>query len=332
MNVYENRDVMSFWKEYKLIASTESMPGRIKGARKCRFCGKEEGAVQFKSKAHAVPELLGRNEFLIFDECDACNGAFSEIEMELSKLFLPYLTFVGVRGKRKIPEFHSRIENGNTATRTVMKKERTGNVNIEVNEAVDIRVDEASNQLSILFRQGQISRFKVYKALVKIALSLIPPAEVEEYRILYDWLLDHRHSLVPAIPHACVTVMKKVKWEKPGAYLYESRKNPGSDETSVFPRFSLVLYFANVAVQIFMFPLRGRPILPGEAMPELVLNSFPAFVHDKVFSEDFKNLNLTDIVNIDYQVSLEDLGEEEYRERNEIIEFQYDGRITHGTP
>lgn len=35
----------------------------------CRFCGKRFPEVKFKQKAHAIPELIGNKEFVLYNEC-----------------------------------------------------------------------------------------------------------------------------------------------------------------------------------------------------------------------------------------------------------------------
>lgn len=92
-------DGMHFWKIYEIAGSTSQLNNRPGAERICRFCQKHEGAVSFKMKAHAFPELLGENDYLIEDECDICNSMFSAFESHLSKFFLPYLSAVQVKGK-----------------------------------------------------------------------------------------------------------------------------------------------------------------------------------------------------------------------------------------
>ena len=45
----------------------------------CRFCGKRYPDVKFKKKAHAISEFIGNKEFVLRNECDACNEKFGKL-------------------------------------------------------------------------------------------------------------------------------------------------------------------------------------------------------------------------------------------------------------
>jgi len=322
METGQNRDSLSFWKEFKKIASTESLPGRFGGPRVCRFCGKSEGTVSFRNKAHAVSDLLGRNDFVIFDECDKCNALFSPWETQMSQFFMPYLATIGIRGKKEIPAFQSRLENKSPETRTTMKKDRTGKFNINMNSLNDLEINSEHKTVTITYRQPPISKLCVFKALSKIALSLLPPEEVSENRDIYEWLIDHRNSSVPSVPGAYITVLKKIMWQKPVAELFRSTKD-FSTEHDAFPKYTLVLRFANLVVQIFLIPSK-RPSLEGEQKHNLNLNYFPAFVLDHSFDPILKEVSdPTAIVEVPFSFSFEDLSNEELEERDEVIQLKY---------
>jgi hypothetical protein len=322
MESRENRDVLAFWKEFRKIASTESLPGRPKGARICRFCGKPEGTVSFRNKAHAVSDLLGRNDFLIFDECDNCNSLFSTWETQMSQFFMPYLATLGIKGKKEIPAFQSRLENKSLKTRTTMKKDRSGQLNIRMNSLNDLEINSADKTVTITYRQPALSKFFVFKALSKIALSLLPPEEVSENRHIFEWLLDHQNSALPSIPGAYITVLKKIMWQKPVAELFKSTKD-FSNERDAFPKYTLVLRFANLVVQIFLLPSK-MPSLEGELNHNLNLHYFPGFVLDHAFDPILKNVaDPTTVVKMPFSFSFEDLSNEELEERDEVINLKY---------
>lgn len=322
MGSRENRDALAFWKEFKKIASTESLPGRFEGPRICRFCSKPEGAVSFRNKAHAVSDLLGRNDFLIFDECDKCNALFSSWEAQMSQFFMPYLATIGIRGKKEIPAFYSRLENKSAETRTIMKKDRTGKFNITMDSLNDLQIDAEHKTVAVKFRQPPLSRFLVFKALSKIALSLLPPEEVSANRDVFEWLLDHKNSSIPSIPGTYITVLKKIMWPKPVAELFQSTID-FSKEHNAFPKYTLVLRFANLVVQIFLLPSK-RPSSEGEEKHNLNLQYFPAFALDHAFDPILKEISdPTTIVEVPFSFSFEDLNNEELEERDEVIELKY---------
>jgi hypothetical protein len=318
-----NIDPLSFWKEYRRIGSTDSLPGRSIGPKVCRFCGNKEGLVSFRNQSHAISELLGRNQFLLFDECDSCNMRFSEWERHLSQFFMPFLAILGIRGKKDIREFRSRIENNIEGTRTSMKMDRKGNFKVKMNLTKDLQVDSIDKNITIAFRREPLSRLSVYKSLVKIALSLLPRNEVASHRELFDWLLDHNNSTVPCIPGACVTILKKVKWEKPVADLFESNRIEGQDDSELFPKFTLVLRFANLIVQIFLLPKKGTRVVEN-GLPSLELNYFPAFALD--YAPEKASLAAQDpktLIEIPIDLTWYDLSKEDLEESDEVINLKY---------
>jgi hypothetical protein len=322
MESNSEQDIRSFWKEYQKIASSKSLPGRIRSSRCCRFCGKPEGVVSFRNKAHAISELLGKNDLLIFDECDTCNAKFSPWEVHMSQFFMPYLSIIGTKGKNGTRGFRSRTENNDEATRMTLKKDNLGKLNLNVQLFDDVDINEKDKTIRIKFRQSSLSKFLVFKALSKIALSLLPSAEVPNFRPLYDWLLQHENSSVPYIASAFITVMKKTMRHEPVAELYESTKDVSKDPDA-WPKFTMVLWFANLAVQIFLAPSRG-PIAEGGSNTALQLHYFPAFIFDHALDPELQVI--TDpktIITLDFLFTHEDLKSEAPEERDEVIEFTY---------
>jgi hypothetical protein len=324
MDTFNIADVFAFYKEFNLVGSTESLPGRNKGKKICRFCNKSEGEVSFRNKSHAVPELLGRNDFIIFDECDKCNSFFSDWENQLGQFFRPYLAIIGIKGKRDQTEFRARARNNNS---TSLKMERSGKINLKIDLDDDIKIDEENEHITIRFRQPPISRLYVYKSLVKIALSLLPKNNVNDYRNLFEWLADHRNSSVPCIPAACITVLRKVKWDKPVAELYKSNRIEGKEEIELFSRFTMVIRFANLVVQIFLLPTMGKESIENDP-PNFQSSLFPAFLQDHVLDKDLiAQLDPKTRVEIPFNYTIEDLSNEEAEERDEVIELTYQSRI-----
>jgi hypothetical protein len=323
MEPSNNVDIFGFWREYRKIASADSLPSRNENNRICRFCGRREGLVSFRNKSHAVSELLGKNEFLIFDECDTCNAVFSQWERHLSHFFLPYLATLGIRGKKVIPAFYSRKEKIGGEDRTTMKKDRNGNLNVKLSSTDDIRINSDKKIVAVRYRQPPIPRFLVFKALVKIALSLMPQEEISSNRGLFEWLRNHENSLIPSIPGAYITVLKKIMWAKPVAELFKSTKVNFLNDVDQFPKYSLVLRFANLVVQIFLpFP-NVKPQTTGEK-PNLSLHYFPAFILDHAYDPEIRAIaDPTTEIEVTFSVSFEDLSKVTPEERDEVIKFKY---------
>src|SRR5690606_9947965 len=150
----------------------------------------------FKKVAHACPELLGHNNFVIYDECDACNEKFSKYESHLSKFFLPYLSVVGVKGKKKIPNFQSRKDKEDEDTRTSLKYTEDAKINLLLSSYDDYKVDVENKTMSIRFRNPAIKPIYVYKSLLKVALSFLPQNKIQKYQLLFDWLQNENTEIV----------------------------------------------------------------------------------------------------------------------------------------
>ena len=85
-----------------------SMVEERPSVRRCRFCGRDETAVTFKKKAHAVSEALGNKHLLSYRECDDCNAFFGQAyEDALVKYIGALRTFMMVLGKNGVPSYKS---------------------------------------------------------------------------------------------------------------------------------------------------------------------------------------------------------------------------------
>jgi hypothetical protein len=103
-----------------------------------------------------------------------------------------------------------------------------------------------------------------------------------------------------------------------------SKKMEGLDEVELFPKFTLVLYFANLIVQIFLYPVKGAKS-PESGLPTLQLNYFPAFVQD--YTLDKELLAIQDpktSINMHYHLTFQDLRKEECEASEEVIHLTYD--------
>jgi hypothetical protein len=100
--------------------------------RICRFCGKRDDEVTFKSVAHAIPEFIGNRCMISMNECDECNQFFANnAEDHLSKASAPMRTMSQVRGKKGIPTHKAKGD--------VLRVEVDEKVSIEVRTSCDQR-------------------------------------------------------------------------------------------------------------------------------------------------------------------------------------------------
>ncbi|MBW8360966.1 MAG: hypothetical protein K0M56_02125 [Kaistella sp.] len=316
-NIHQFRN--SFNEVYTLIGSCETLPNRIPFVRICRFCGKNQYEVSFKKIAHACPELLGQNSLVIYDECDSCNEHFSKYESHLSKFFLPYLSIVGVKGKKKIPSFQSRKDHNDENTRTSLKYTNEGKINLFLNSLDDYKVDLENKTMSIRFRNPAIVPLYVYKSLVKIALSFLPQNRIQKYQILFDWLQNSKTD-VDFFSALFITKLTGKKFARPVVQLFEAQKI--FTRNGFYPELTLVISFANIVAQIYL-PLSRSFDYPKSKGKSPTLELYPAFFYN-VDSEEIKNLDLNAPITVKFKFGSIDLSGEQSTVRDEVIHFTFE--------
>lgn len=154
-------------------------------SRLCRFCQKDEKVTTFRNKSHAIPECLGNHQLILLDECDGCNTFFSEkLEDHLDKFTKPYRIAGQIVGKKGIPNY-----------RTNNKKNRIKfndlpTVKSEIGEEFFL-IDHEKREITLKLHQESHIPLAVYKALLKIAISIIEEKnELSAFRHTIDWLLN----------------------------------------------------------------------------------------------------------------------------------------------
>lgn len=178
------KNSMEYWENnYSIIGDFDFLEKQTLGIknRYCRFCGKSYPSAKFKDVAHAIPESLG-NKFIISNyECDSCNHYFGEhLEDHLNKYMLPYRMASQIFGKKNKIEYRTDEMNKITVT--------PGNWKAFTNEN-DITfkiVDDHTIEFN--FIRQTYKPILVYKALVKIGLTLVPESELINLEKTIFWL------------------------------------------------------------------------------------------------------------------------------------------------
>lgn len=161
---------------------------RIKDSSKmCRYCGKTEPNVTFKSKAHTFPEFLGNKLFVsINNECDECNMLFSKYEMDLNRVIYPYLVINSISGKGGIKKYKS-----NDKTSTIEKINNDFHLT-EIMGSAKIIHDDENKQFSYEFDIQPYTPMNIYKIMSKMALAILPEKEIENFKIMRKYILDDK--------------------------------------------------------------------------------------------------------------------------------------------
>lgn len=205
----------------------------------CRFCGKNESEVSFKKIAHVFPEAIGNNGLASNYECDTCNQYFGNtIENEYSNFFSLYHSVIQIKGKKGVPRCSYKIP---CTLRTDKCAEYCVDIDFksgipvirQCKEVGDRYIRFANNEITISKPVGKHCPIAVFKAIVKMAISVMPEEELPCFFNTINWLLNPKHSniydskkllvrykMIPGFnvtkyPHYVLYRRKRTVWNKP---------------------------------------------------------------------------------------------------------------------
>ncbi|MEQ9347072.1 MAG: HNH endonuclease [Thalassospira sp.] len=188
---------------------------------KCRFCHNTKPDVNFSKDAHVIPAFIGNKVLFSYYECDDCNARFSAFEDDLAKMTM------GDRAVGQVPK-----RKGFTSLKPQGKKSsfKRGPTGVLIKQFADegvFTIDENNSQLIIKYDTQPFRPLGAYKALAKMAYTLLPDQELEHVEELRKWLLqtdvitqkvyaDQGHwcfqTFVPGpapFPHPIVALLKR---------------------------------------------------------------------------------------------------------------------------
>lgn len=207
--------------------------------KKCRFCGRDEHEVSFKKIAHVFPESIGNSTLASNYECDDCNQYFgSTIENEYANFFSLYHSIMQISGKNGKPKCGFKVPCSRRTT-------ECANHCIEISfgdstpyiigcENIDTKyVNISQNSITISKPLGACCPIAVFKAIVKMALTVMPVEELLLFDSTLKWLRvsEHtnfysnkrllvRYKMIPGFnvtryPHYVLFRRKKTVWNMP---------------------------------------------------------------------------------------------------------------------
>lgn len=242
-----------FFKNYTfenfIICPIEKIKNlKPKKERICRFCGLDYSQTAFKNQPHIISELLG-NKYLVSDfECDICNGIFSKYENDLACFLGMSRTFLGVKNKEnKFPTFKSPGDML-IARRMEFYGVKDG-IKISINELAKniLNIDDKVGRTEIKYQKQRYIPIKVYKALLKIALSIIPENYVADYQYAFKYLFHSNDKLSDIAKIAHYELPYNHLVANPICFLFKKLEPANRITNHVF-----ALYFQN---HIFEFPI-----------------------------------------------------------------------------
>jgi len=175
---------------FDISQNKEILLGDKNETQRCRFCGKSFPIVSFNSDAHAIPHFIGNRILKSLYECDKCNHYFSKMEEQ----FDSYMRFFHV--------FCHVSKNGKTVNSYRCNSKSNANISVS-DEWTDLKLC-AGEDLSVLVNKQDktitvngvrsYNPLAVYKAIVKMALTIIPDSVTYDFEDTIRWLMQ------PSIP------------------------------------------------------------------------------------------------------------------------------------
>jgi hypothetical protein len=215
----------------------------------CRFCSKNLNETTFKKKAHIIPEFMGNKYCFSYFECDDCNDKFGNWEDSLANFAGIYNTLSTLKGKRGFAKFKNArdefelfAENENTIT---SRTKKTGD------EDRNMIHDLENERMLFDIKQPSYVPQYAFKALMKIALSMLDNNDFKKYKSAIDWINKTEPTDYGLNP--LFNVYRKIGGEKrflkPWAILYKKRRNHTNTKS---PQHTLLLSYGIIRYQIFL--------------------------------------------------------------------------------
>jgi len=188
----------NFFQEYQLVkhigCPTQKMKGlKEKKTRQCRFCQKKYPFVGFSNDAHIISEFLGNKYFVSDFECDSCNLLFSGFENDLANFLGITRTVQSVKGK-KVPKFKS--SDNNLEAESISESNQETIIKIRRSDRQDetFIFDKVNERTVISYSKSPYTPLRVFKAVLKMALSILNEEDLFDYKIAFEYLTKKKYD------------------------------------------------------------------------------------------------------------------------------------------
>lgn len=168
-------------------------PTHIKDKKRriCKFCGKDDLETEFKDDCHAISALIGNKSLFLDNECADCNKSFGKLEDEFAKYLGATRTISQIIGKKGVPSYKKKdgTFRMDATNKRIVAQETKDSGNIEIFE----------NCMGVPLVKGTFVKeayvpIAAFKALVFMALSVMPENEFKVFETTIDWLREESHT------------------------------------------------------------------------------------------------------------------------------------------
>ncbi|MDE1174287.1 MAG: HNH endonuclease [Parvibaculaceae bacterium] len=181
-------------EHYSSIAQWQLEPGKkliLRGSQEgtCRFCGRSKPEVAFQQIAHAIPECIGNKSLSTNYECDECNALFGVgIETDFGNWSKAQRTMSCIRGKKGIPAHKG-------PNKSWRFEHKDGGFQVTQDHNPIAVVNEDTREIKLKLCADPYTPIAVLKAFTKMALSLMPEAELPNFEAALSWIRNPDHSV-----------------------------------------------------------------------------------------------------------------------------------------
>lgn len=219
--------------------------------KKCIFCGKDENTVKFKKVAHAISEGVGNKRLISYNECDECNKRFGDkFEDDFCKYIQPFRITSQIFGKKS----YIRHKDEKSGHRIEIQKSKPiiPEFNMDLKMLIQdeknkecVNIDKESGQITVNIKRQKYIPFNVYKALMKMAISIMPKEEIANFAYSVAVLMVDEDDRIPTIGFlefiSGINPFKGIS-----VRLFKRKENT----EEVFPYMIFILSFGNFSLQI----------------------------------------------------------------------------------
>ncbi|MBX2933854.1 MAG: hypothetical protein KF825_06390 [Ferruginibacter sp.] len=270
-----------------LIADDElhKRPLKAKKDRVCKFCkaifNEQE---KFKSKAHLLPELIGNKNLLSDFECDKCNNFFGR------KYENDFANYLGASRAFNIENAKSGGLKFKSPDKTfiVMKDTEVPlnlpKLRIESHEEENnhFTLDADNKKVTFHTTRPSYNPHNVYKAFLKIGLSVLPHEYDDDYKIAFAMLRSEKKNEEKDDPlfKLNVYVHPGPVFPSPMVILFEKKVR-----TDLIPTHIVCIMFHNYTYQLVL-PLNEQDKWMFDGKKIITVPNMPPFI-DKHFAAKF---------------------------------------------
>ena len=166
----------------------------------CRFCNETQPQVSFSNDAHVIPAFIGNKTLFSRYECDGCNSRFSAFEDDLAKMTM------GDRAVGQVPKRKGFASLKSRGQKSSFERGPNGVIIKQYADEGIFNLDTDNAHMVVTYNTQPYRKLGAYKALAKMAFTLLPNEELVNFERLRTWLLETdvgTHKVYSEAGHWC---------------------------------------------------------------------------------------------------------------------------------